>query len=120
MGNDAVTSLMCGQIVLLLCETLPVTVIDAPDFPAELASNLTYLESLEGPIYRKADLVVAITFTVGILLGIFAFCQLGFVALYMSKHLVGGFTCSAACYVFASQLGALFGVKLKGCILHSK
>ncbi|KER20892.1 hypothetical protein T265_15222, partial [Opisthorchis viverrini] len=39
--------------------------------------------------------------------------RLGFLMVYISSPLLGGFTCASALHVIASQLNALFGVKMK-------
>ncbi|KAM3727529.1 Sulfate permease family protein [Dirofilaria immitis] len=57
-------------------------------------------------------LMATLTFTVGLVMAIFAILQLHFVAVYLADPVVGGFTTGAACHVFASQMPKLIGVQI--------
>ncbi len=38
--------------------------------------------------------------------------QLGFVTVYLSSHMISGFTCGSALHVLTSQLPKLFGIEI--------
>ncbi|VDK73467.1 unnamed protein product [Litomosoides sigmodontis] len=64
----------------------------------------------------RADLAIrlmaTLTFTVGVVMGIFAILQLHSLTVYLADPVVGGFTIGAACHVFASQMPKLIGVQI--------
>ncbi|TGZ67114.1 hypothetical protein CRM22_004962 [Opisthorchis felineus] len=67
--------------------------------------------------YVVYDHRLKVAITVTLLSGLFQFLmglfRLGFLMVYISSPLLGGFTCASALHVIASQLNALFGVKMK-------
>uniref|UniRef100_A0A8R1TQA1 STAS domain-containing protein n=1 Tax=Onchocerca volvulus TaxID=6282 RepID=A0A8R1TQA1_ONCVO len=57
-------------------------------------------------------LVATLTFTIGVVMAIFAILQLHFIAIYLADPVVGGFITGAASHVFTSQMPKLIGVQI--------
>nr|AGV55623.1 sulfate transporter Ci-Slc26a alpha [Ciona intestinalis] len=61
---------------------------------------------------RKIEVAVALSLAVGLIhVGMYIF-RLGIITLYLSSHLVSGFTCGAAFHVMTSQIPKLFGLNI--------
>lgn len=69
--------------------------------------NATLPDALE---VTSGEVVVAVTFTAGVIQMALGILRLGFVTNYLSDPLIGGFTTGAACEVVVSQLKDILGL----------
>jgi RNA polymerase sigma factor (sigma-70 family) len=75
-----------------------------------LAAAVTPLAQASGA--NRVELALLLTFLVGVLQLLFAAARLGFVANFLSRPVLSGFTAGAALLIGASQLGPLSGIAL--------
>uniref|UniRef100_H2ZI98 STAS domain-containing protein n=1 Tax=Ciona savignyi TaxID=51511 RepID=H2ZI98_CIOSA len=61
---------------------------------------------------RKIQVAVALSLAVGLIHVIMYIFRLGIITLYLSSHMVSGFTCGAAFHVMTSQIPKLFGLNI--------
>ncbi|XP_003381155.1 prestin [Trichinella spiralis] len=64
--------------------------------------------------YTALDIAVSAAMLEGLFLLMMGVLRLGFVSVYLSDQLVGGFTTGIAVHVFTSQFPALFGLTVSG------
>ncbi|XP_060593517.1 prestin-like [Ruditapes philippinarum] len=61
----------------------------------------------------RLQFAMSVTFMVGVIQLLMSVFRLGFITVYMSDALIGGFTTGVTCHVFTSQVKHIFNVKLK-------
>ncbi|GAU92774.1 hypothetical protein RvY_04814 [Ramazzottius varieornatus] len=77
------------------------------------ASNYTdtVMDLKDIPLDIRIQVAVAVTLAVGIWQALMGILRIGYLAVFLSDHLVKGFTCAAAFHVFTSQVSLVFGMK---------
>uniref|UniRef100_A0AC35TG10 Sulfate_transp domain-containing protein n=1 Tax=Rhabditophanes sp. KR3021 TaxID=114890 RepID=A0AC35TG10_9BILA len=75
-------------------------------------AQTNYYDSHPNSTLSHGELVSSLTFTVGLILLIFACLQLHVLMAYLSDALISGFTVGCVCHVFISVLPKMFGVSI--------
>uniref|UniRef100_F6RWI8 SLC26A/SulP transporter domain-containing protein n=1 Tax=Ciona intestinalis TaxID=7719 RepID=F6RWI8_CIOIN len=113
IGTFAVISLMVGAVIdkkvpQPICNNVINTVTSLPT----TVSDVITVDVTADYDRRKIEVAVAISLAVGLIhVGMYIF-RLGIITLYLSSHLVSGFTCGAAFHVMTSQIPKLFGLNI--------
>jgi MFS superfamily sulfate permease-like transporter len=119
-GMFAVISLMTGTLVseakqeILAAASSPSPSLVRGYDTSTAASSSPSLTTLETASHYSSpsvefeeiniQIAVAVSFLIGVYQLVFGFLQIGFVSVYLSEHLVSGFTTAASLYVFTSQV----------------
>ncbi|KRZ90488.1 Prestin [Trichinella sp. T8] len=98
IGGEATSSLLMGTMI---------------DKHLPLPGNNDTVVS-EPVDYTALDIAVSAAMLEGLFLLMMGVLRLGFVSVYLSDQLVGGFTTGIAVHVFTSQFPALFGLTVSG------
>ncbi|KRZ26913.1 Prestin, partial [Trichinella pseudospiralis] len=98
IGGEATSSLLMG------------TMIDK-HLPLPGSNDTIASEPVD---YTALDIAVSAAMLEGLFLLMMGVLRLGFVSVYLSDQLVGGFTTGIAVHVFTSQFPALFGLTVSG------
>ncbi|OON19523.1 STAS domain protein [Opisthorchis viverrini] len=95
--------------VVALLSAAPVDRLAATFADVNITSNST-----DNVVYDyRLKVAITVTLLSGLIQFLMGLLRLGFLMVYISSPLLGGFTCASALHVIASQLNALFGVKMK-------
>ncbi|KAG5445266.1 Sulfate transporter [Clonorchis sinensis] len=107
-GTSRHISVGTFSVVALLSAT-PVDRLAAAFADVNVTSNST-----DDVVYdHRLKVAITVTLLSGLIQFLMGLLRLGFLMVYISSPLLGGFTCASALHVIASQLNALFGVKMK-------
>ncbi|KFD52605.1 hypothetical protein M513_06452 [Trichuris suis] len=103
IGGEAVNSLLMGNMV---SKYLPPSSGNATVTSMSNKSSL-----LDEPItFTALDLAMSAAMLEGLILLVMGMLRLGFISVYLSDQLVGGFTTGIAVHVLSTQVPALFGL----------
>ncbi|VDP69194.1 unnamed protein product [Echinostoma caproni] len=97
--------------VVALLGSEPVDRLSDSFIPSNDSSNGTDTFTEELASYRLT-IAATVTILAGLLQFVMGLFHLGFLVVYISAPLLGGFTCASAFHVLSSQLSALFGIRL--------
>ncbi|OQV14262.1 Solute carrier family 26 member 6 [Hypsibius exemplaris] len=106
VGTFAVTSLMTAGIVKNIGSKI---VAQANHTEATAENGAATLDMI--PLDIRLQVMIAVTLAVGLWQVLMGVLRLGyFLAVFLSDHLVKGFTCAAAFHIFTSQVKLVFGI----------
>ncbi|XP_055337640.1 LOW QUALITY PROTEIN: pendrin-like [Paramacrobiotus metropolitanus] len=111
VGTFAVTSLMTGGIVHSVGRELYASRSNVST-PGQAHTNSSQSSPNDlVPMEIRVEVMMAITLATGIWEILFGIFRFGHLAVFLSDHLVKGFTCAAAFHVFTSQVKLVFGMR---------
>ncbi|CAF3927488.1 unnamed protein product [Rotaria sordida] len=102
IGGIAVISLMTGNVV--------------NSFTIESSSTIIQTNITDNTIrrdYNEVTIVMALSFTVGLIQLILSIFRFGFVTVFLSDTFISGYTASTAVLVLTSQMPDFFGIKIQ-------
>lgn len=109
IGTFALVSIMVGDSV---SDRFPDDFCDGFN-PNITATTGQFANMTSCDVYQMRErYAIVISLTMGFIFLAMYVLQLGFVTVYLSSHMISGFTCSSAVHVFTSQLAKLFGIKI--------
>uniref|UniRef100_A0A5S6R137 STAS domain-containing protein n=1 Tax=Trichuris muris TaxID=70415 RepID=A0A5S6R137_TRIMR len=103
IGGEAVNSLLMGNMV---SKYLPISPENAT--VTSVSNESSFVD--EKISFTALDLAMSAAMLEGLILLVMGMLRLGFVSVYLSDQLVGGFTTGIAVHVLSTQVPALFGL----------